>query len=183
MLMFDFSFIMSTIALTLYSISYFFNSKKNYLLCQLTGNVFLSVSYMMIGAYFTMVSVLIGIARGLICYIYEKKDREVPICLIIGLCSVTVLSYVLINYVILAQTIGWDVLYLMASCLYSISFAIRNLRVMRYVILVPHWMAIAYNLIIKAPISSAVSYGIEMTITVVAIIKHEIQAHKHKSIG
>lgn len=66
----ELSFVMSTIALALYSISYFFNNKRNYLILQLTGNVFFSVSYMLLGAYFTMVSVIIGIARGLICYIY-----------------------------------------------------------------------------------------------------------------
>ena len=54
----------STAALILYSLSYFFNSKKRYLTLQLTGNAFLSVSYLLIGSYFTMVSVAIGIARG-----------------------------------------------------------------------------------------------------------------------
>ena len=168
----ELSFVMSTVALCLYSLSYFFNSKRNYLILQLAGNVFLSFSYLMIGAYFTMVSVLIGIFRGLICYIYEKKDKEVPVYYVLGLCTVTVASYIIINYVILSQSSPWDILYLIASCMYAITFAIRNIKVMRYVVLIPHSCAVAYNLLIKAPISSAISYGIELAVTVMAIIRY-----------
>ena len=170
----ELSFVMSTIALALYSISYFFNNKRNYLILQLTGNVFFSVSYMLLGAYFTMVSVIIGIARGLICYIYERKDKKVPILVVLGLCLATVTSYVIINYVILSQASVWDFLYLLASCMYSITFAIRNIRVMRYAVIAPHCCAIAYNLLIKAPISSAMSYGVELAVTLAAILKYEL---------
>ena len=176
--MLELSFVMSTVALCLYSLSYFFNSKRNYLISQLCGNAFLSLSYLLIGSYFTMVAVIIGIARGLICYVYEKKDKKVPIYCIVGLCLATVLSYILINYVVLqSQASVWDFLYLFASCMYAVSFAIRNLRVMRYVVLIPHTSAVAYNLLINAPISSAISYGIELVVTVVAIVKYEVNAN------
>ena len=168
----ELSFILSTIALALYSLSYFFNNKRNYLFLQLMGNVFLSMSYMLIGSYFTMVSVAIGIARGSICYFYEKKDKKVPTVVIVGLCLATILSYIIINYVILSQASMWDFLYLFASCMYAITFAMRNIRVMRYTVLIPHSCAVAYNLLINAPISSAISYAIELGVTVAAIIKY-----------
>ena len=175
------SFVMSTIALCLYSLSYFFNSKRNYLILQLSGNVFLSLSYLLIGSYFTMVAVAIGIARGLICYIYEQKDKKVPVYFIIGLCPASVLSYVIINLVILqSQSSIWDFLYLFASCMYAVTFAIRNIRVMRYLVLIPPASAVAYNLLIHSPISSAISYGIELAVTLVAIIKFEIAARKKR---
>ena len=177
----ELSLILSTIALILYSLSYFFNTKKNYLILQLTGNFFLSASYLLIGSYFTMVAVMLGIARGLICYIYEKKDRKVPLYCILGLCFVTVLSYIIINTVILSQASVWDFLYLLASCMYTVTFAIRNIRVMRYLVLIPHTSAVAYNLLIHAPISSAISYAIELTVTVVAIIKSEVIKEKSKN--
>ena len=176
-----FSFIMSSIALILYSCSYFFNNKRNYLILQLTGNVFFSFSYFLMGAYFTMVSVIIGIGRGLICYMYEKNNKKVPLIVITGLCFVTVLSYIVINYVILSgKSSPWDILYMFASCMYAITFAMRNIKLMRYVILIPHISAISYNLLVRAPISSAISYGIEFVITIVAIIKFHIQ-EKHAS--
>ena len=167
---------MSVIALILYCCSYFFNNKKKYLIFQLSGNLFLSLSYLLMGAYFTMVSVAIGIARGLICYTYEKKNKSVPAFAIFGLCFVTIFSYIIINYVVLSGASShWDVLYLFASCMYAITFAIRNIKLMRYLVLIPHLSAVLYNLLVKAPISSAVSYGIEFMITVVAIIKFRIQ--------
>ena len=174
----ELSFILSTVSLILYSCSYFFNSKKKYLIFQLSGNVFLSASYLLIGSYFTMVAVMIGVARGLICYVFEKKDREVPIYYIIGLCLSSIASYFIINFVILSQASVWDFLYLFASCMYAITFAIRNLRVMRYIVLLPTTSAIAYNLLVRAPISSAISYGIEWVVTVVAIVKCEIERKK-----
>ncbi len=171
------SFILSSIALVLFCGSYFFDNKKKYLFFQLTGNVFLSLSYFFMGAYFTMISVAIGILRGLVCYKYEKNKKKVPHIMIFGLCFLTVLSFIIINYVILSGTSSpWDILYMVASCMYAITFAMRNIKLMRYVILLPHICSIAYNLLVKAPISSAISYGIEFVITVVAIIKFNIQA-------
>ena len=176
------SYIMSAIALALYCSSYFFNDKKKYLILQLTGNVFLSCSYLFMGAYFTMVSVAVGIARGLICYTHEKNNKKVPVYMIIGLCLATVSSYIIINYVFLSGTASnWDFLYMFASCMYAITFAIRDIKLMRYLVLIPHLSAIFYNLLVKAPISSAISYVIEFMITVVAIIKFGIQEN-HKSI-
>ena len=134
------------------------------------------MSYLFMGAYFTMVSVAIGIARGLICFAYEKNNKKVPVCIIVGLCLATILSYIVINYIVLSGAASpWDILYMVAACLYAITFAMRNIKVMRYVILIPHASAVSYNLLVNAPISSAISYGIEFVITVVAIIKFGIQ--------
>jgi len=175
------SYIMSIIALGLYCSSYFFNTKKKYLTFQLTGNLFLSLSYLFMGAYFTMVSAAVGIVRGVVCYTYEQKGKRVPVYMISALCLVTVLSYVMINYVILSgEASPWDVLYLFASCMYAITFAIRNIKLMRYLVLIPHMSAILYNLLARAPISSAISYGIEFVITVVAIVKFSLQEKKAK---
>lgn len=174
----ELSFAMSTLALLLYSLSYFFNNKQAYLMLQLVGNVFLSLSYLLMGAYFTMVSVALGIARGLICYAYEKRNKSVPVFVILALCMASILSYIIIDYIILSEAMVWDMLYLLASCMYAVTFAMRNIRLMRYIILVPHACAILYNLLVKAPISSAISYSIEFVVTVVAIIKYEIQAIK-----
>ena len=172
---------MSIIALGLYCSSYFFNTKKKYLTFQLTGNLFLSLSYLFMGAYFTMVSAAVGIVRGVVCYTYEKKGKRVPVYVIACLCLVTVLSYVMINYVILSgEASPWDILYLFASCMYAITFAVRNIKLMRYLVLIPHMSAILYNLLAHAPISSAISYGIEFVITVVAIVKFRLQEKKDK---
>jgi len=172
----ELSFIMSAVALCLFSSSYFFNNKKAYLVFQLSGNVFLSLSYLLIGSYFAMASLILGIARGVLCFIYERNDKKVPVYVIVGLCLATVLSYVIINYFILSQASVWDFVYLFASCMYAVTFAIRNIRVMRYVVMIPHSCAIAYNLLINAPITSAISYGIELGVTVAAIIRFEIKA-------
>ena len=96
--------------------------------------------------------------------------------MILALCFATIISYIVINYVILSgEASPWDVFYMVASCMYAITFAIRNIKLMRYLVVIPHSCAVAYNLLIKAPISSTISYGIELVITIVAIIKFSIQ--------
>ena len=57
------SYVMSVIALLLYSISYFFESKKNYLILQLIGNVFLSLSYLNIGTEYPILAVIVWLAE------------------------------------------------------------------------------------------------------------------------
>ena len=84
-------------------------------------------------------------------------------------------SFFVVNTLILKTAKPWDILYLVASCLYAIVFTIRNLTVMRYVVLVPHVLSIAYNLIIHSPIFTAISYTIELLVTVVAIVKFRLQ--------
>ena len=177
------STVTSFIALVLYSSSYFFKTKKGYLVTQGSGNVSLALSYLFIGEYFTMFSVSLGIARAVICYIYEKKNKNVPVPMIAALCGVTIASFFVINFGILKTGEGWDILYLFASCLYAIVFTIRNLKVMRYVILAPHALAIAYNLIIRAPFTSALSYLIELGVTVVAIVKFSLQERAAKKVS
>lgn len=174
---------MSTIALCFYSSSYFFNSKSKFLILQLSGNLFLSLSYFLLGSYFTMVAVALGIARGLICYWYEKRDKKVPVGFIIGLCLASILSYVIINCILMqSQASVWDILYLFASCMYALTFAIRNIRVMRFVVVIPHVSSILYNLLVQAPISSAISYGIELTVTLVSILRCEMAKKRKRYI-
>lgn len=172
------SFAMSVVALGFYSSSYFFNNKKIYLILQTSGCAFLALSYLLMGLYFTMISLVIGIARGVIYYLYEIKDKSVPIYVVGGVCLASVVSYIIINFVILSNASPWDVLSLFAACMYAITFAIRDVRTMRYIVLIPHASAIAYNLIISAPISTAISYLIETAVTVVAIVKDEIQRYR-----
>lgn len=170
-----FSSVTSFIALVLYSSSYFFKTKQGYLITQGLGNVSLALSYLFIGEFFTMFTVGLGIARAAICYYYEKKNKNVPVLVIAALCATIIASFFVINFGILKTGEFWDALYLVASCLYAVVFTIRNLKVMRYVILVPHSLAIAYNLIIRAPFTSALSYLIELTVTLVAIVKFHLQ--------
>ena len=99
-----------------------------------------------------------------------------------ALCLATVSSYIVINYVVLTGAASpWDVLYMIASCMYAVTFAMRNIKLMRYIVLIPHTSAIAYNLLVKAPITSAISYVIEFVITIVAIIKFGIQEKRLNS--
>ena len=169
------STVASFIALVLYSLSYFFKSKRHYLVLQGSGNVCLAISFLLLGEYFTMVSVVIGILRAVVCYYYEARNRRVPIWVIVMLCSMIIASFFVVNTLILKTAKPWDILYLVASCLYAVVFTIRNLTVMRYVVLVPHVLSIAYNLIIQSPIFTAISYTIELIVTVVAIIKFRLQ--------
>ena len=155
-----------------------FSSSNSFTFFPLRALIGTTASNECLSAYFTMVSALLGVVRGLVYYLYEKKDKKVPWYVIVGLCGSMIASYIIINGVILSSSSPWDILYLIASCMYAITFAIRNIRLMRYLVLIPHVSAVSYNLLSAAPISSAISYGIELIVTLVAIVKFELQRRR-----
>ena len=73
------SLVASFIAMMLIASSYFWKKKSGFLLFQSMGMVFLMISYCLDGLYFPMIDLTVGLARSLIFFAYEKKDKEAPI--------------------------------------------------------------------------------------------------------
>ena len=59
----------------------------------------------------------------------------------------------------------------------------RNIKLMRYLVLIPHLSAVLYNLLARAPVSSVISYGIEFVITVAAIVKFHIREKRTNEVS
>ena len=170
------SLFLSFLALIMFSGSY-------YLFFQGLGGLCLVFSYLFISEFFPMISLFIGLVRTATYYAYEKNDRRVPVYVVVSICMATIINYVFVNIVILQTQKPVDFILVISFCLYAVIFSIRKLEIVRYTVIIPHVLTIIYNILIHAPIFTAISYSIELTITIISIMYFRFSAsyEKHKA--
>ncbi len=170
----EWALIFSFIAMTLIASSYFFKSKGLFLIMQGSGIAFLMCSYLCNGQYFAMIGLAIGLARCVIFYLYERQDKEAPIAWCYLLCALAFAAYSVVNLWILQTFHPADIIYLVGLVLYMFIFRIRNIKVVRYAILVPTALSIVYNVWAASPIFAVISYCFEMLANIVAILRYHV---------
>lgn len=158
-------------------ISYFV-SKKNYLLFQAFGMVFLMLSYLLKNNYFAMVGIGLGLLRALIFYIYELNGKEASIALSFIFAILVVASYFIVNIGI--QKIGkyQDILYVVSLVFYAFTFRLRDKKILLYTTLIPTSLAFIYNLICYSTLFVVLTYAFELFANVVAIFKFYYDKNK-----
>ena len=166
--------IFSFIAMVLIAASYFVKTKGEFLVLQGSGIVFLMSSYLCNGQYFAMVGLGIGLVRCIIFYLYERQEKEAPIVWCYVLCALSFAAYGVINFGISNTAQPADILYLIGLVLYMFIFRIRNIKTVRFLILIPTALSIAYNVWAASPIFAVISYCFEMLANVVAILRYDV---------
>ena len=156
------SLAISFVALALVSFSYLVKKKRYYLFLQALACLCLVFSYFFVTEFFAMVSIFVGLLRTLIYYAYEKNDKHAPPLVVAAICFVTVSVYFIINVGVLSTWRPLDVLYVLSLCMYAIVFSIRNLYLMKWLVIIPHVLAILYNVMIFAPPFTVLSYSAEL---------------------
>lgn len=171
------------IAMVFVMISYFVKQKNLYLIFQSCCIVFLVLSYFFSVQFFAMVGLTIGLARALTFFALEQKDKDAPIWLSLLFGGATALSYVLINLVILKDAKPLDLLCLTASVLYAFIFRIRDLKTVRFTMLIPTVLSIFYNTLTDAALFVSLSYTFELGANVVSIFRYHILPSRKKEEG
>lgn len=175
------AFIVSFIAMVLIAASYFFKKKEKYLLFQLLGIVFLMLSYFFTGEYFAMIGLGIAIMRTLVFFLYEKKEKTAPISLAFLFSALSVLAYFIVNFGILRTAKPADIIYLSALFGYAFVFRIRNIKTVRFAVLIPTTLSIVYNVVIEAVPFVIISYAFELGANIVSIFKYHVFHKKNKT--
>ena len=173
--------IASFFAMMSVAVSYFFKKKSLYLTFQAICIVFLIISYFFSLEFFAMIGLTIGLFRTLVFFVYEKHDKRAPLWLSFLLGGMTVASYFIVNLGILHTAKPLDILCLIALVMYAFIFRIRNLKIVRFTMLVPTVISIAYNALTFAPIFTCGSYIIELTANVLSIFKYHVLKEKKKA--
>ena len=174
------SLIAGLIAMCFVITSYFVPRKKDYLLLQATALFLLSCSYLFLEEYFATVAYVVSLIRVVIYYLFEKNGKGTPIYIKLFFALLVIVMYVVVNIIIL-KTVNWiDIICVMSNLLYTFIFGIRNLRLMRYVILIPTFFALLYNVLIMATVFVIVSYSFELLANVVSIIKFDVLDERKK---
>ena len=161
--------------------SYFVKKKSLYLFFQSLCIVFLIVSYFFTVQFFAMVGLSIGLMRTITYFLFEKKNAVAPLWIPLVISAVTLASYVIVNFWILKTANLWDILCLLALLFYAFIFRIRNLKTVRYTMLVPLTLSVLYNLVTGAAVFATLSYGFELCANMVSIWKYHIYPELKKT--
>lgn len=172
------SLICGFFAMAFVVISYFVRKKELYLLFQSLCIVGLILSYFFNVQYFAMIGLGIGLIRALIFFAFEKRDKDAPIWIAYALSVATLASYYVVNFVVLKQAQAWDVLCMLALIMYAFIFRIRNLKVVRFSMLLPTTMNIVFNIATHAALFVTLSYAFELGANLVSIYKYHIRKEK-----
>ncbi|MBO5479623.1 MAG: YgjV family protein [Clostridia bacterium] len=172
--------IVSFFALALIVISYFVD-KKSYLFFQALGMIGLAVSYLLTGEYFAMVALGVALSRALVFYGYERKKKDAPLFLSFLFAGLTVLAYLIVNLGIQKTAKFADILYLIAMIFFAFTFRIRDLKLMRYITLVPTALSVVYGFLCNATIFVIITYFFELAAVVVAIFRYHVFNKKNNN--
>ncbi len=166
--------IASYLAMLLVVCSYFTKKKERFLLFQSLCIVFLIVSYFFNVQFFAMVGLAIGLARALVFFAYEKRGRLAPFYWPFLLAGMTLASYFIVNYAILQAADPLDILCLAGLVCYAFIFRIRNLTLVRFLMLVPTVLSILFNILTDAAPGASLTYVFELGANIVSIFKYHV---------
>ncbi len=167
--------IVGIIALLLVCVSYFFKSKKFFLIFQIIANLFYGLSYIFVNIYGAGIITLISILRCLYLYFSEKYNFKQAIYFL----PIFVVSYIIVGVIYLNSLL--DIIPIITATIFTFSFYIKDMQIMRYTCLVPQVMLIIYAFLCKT-YANALLNLIESLVIVVSIIKFYIENKQKKEI-
>ena len=166
--------LLSFIAMIFVMISYFVKNKKMYLVFQALCIVFLALSYLVIGQFFTMVGLIIALIRALVFFCYERLDKPAPIWIAFVISLAIFIAYAILNLIVQKNASSLDIIVLIAGVMYAFIFRIRDLKIVRFTMLAPTFLSFLYNILIEAPIFLILSYGFEGLANIVSIFRYHV---------
>ena len=166
--------IASFIGMTFVVMAYFVKKKAYYLLFELLCIVFLVVSYFFTMQFFAMIGLAVGLFRTVTFFVYENKDKQAPIGWSFLFSGLTIAAYFIVNFWILQTSQPMDVLWLVSLICYAFIFRIRNLKIVRFTMLIPLILSILFNILTHATLFAALSYVFELCANVVSIFKYHV---------
>ena len=173
--------IASFIAMAFVVMAYFVKKKAYYLLCELLCIVFLVVSYFFTVQFFAMIGLSVGLFRTVTFFIYENKEQQAPIAWLFLFSGLTITSYFIVNFWILKTSQPLDVLCVLSLVAYAFIFRIKNLKIVRFTMLIPTVLSILFNVLTSAAIFTTLTYVFELCANVVSIFKYHV-FNKEKEI-
>ena len=170
----ELSLIASFIAMVFVMLAYFVKKKERYLLFQLLCIVFLIISYFFSKQFFAVIGLSVGMCRTITFFMYESKGKIAPIGWSFLFSALTIVAYFTVNLGILKTAQPLDILCLSALIAYAFIFRIRNLKIVRFTMIVPTILSILFNILTSAAFFATLSYVFELCANLVSIFKYHI---------
>lgn len=161
--------------------SYLLKKKWQYLIAQGGSILLIAVSNLCLALYYACISSLVSVVRIVVYYYLERRDKEANFYIKTLFAGLVVLSYVITNVIILKNYIWQDVMLMLINCSFVYIAGIRNLKVLRYCMLLPVALAVLYCVLMNAAIFTTCSYAIEFIANVIAIIIYSKKDNKKET--
>lgn len=171
---FIFAQILGGISLILVIVSYFLNSKKNFLFIQIVANVFYGLSFIVNSALVAGINTFISIIRVLLLYLYERKGKTPPIyfIFIFSACYITIGVIFFKNY--------YDIIVIITPILFTIAMWVKNMQLVRYLMLLPNAILVFYA-ILNQVYTTALLDLLELITIIVALITYYMHKKKERN--
>jgi len=156
--------ILGIIALIIVAISYFLKSKSRFLMMQVVANFFYASSFFVLGAYVGAGIVAISIFRCIYLYFAEKysfKYTRQYLLIFIAL-------YIVMTIVFWKN--AFDIMPLFTSITFTLAYTIKDLQLMRWVLIIPNSVLVVYNILTRT-YSNALLDLMEVIVIILSIIK------------
>ena len=172
--------IASFFAMTFVVISYFVKRKERYLLFQFLCIVFLIISYFFTAQFFAMVGLVIGLGRTITFFFYERKGKRASVLWAFLFSGLSLASYLIINLWILGEAQPLDILFLVGLIGYAFIFRIRNLKTVRFLMVIPTILSVLFNILTHAALFATLSYTFELAANILSILKYHVFGREKK---
>ena len=142
----------------------FFQSKRTtFFIMQTTANVFIVLSYFALGRFIVSLGCVIATIRTAVFAIYAKKDKDIPwyVVLIIITANVSACAITVAH--------ALDILFVAGLVVYTLASTIKNLRVMRIILIFPTILYAVYALVFEN-YTGLISTLFELTALIASII-------------
>lgn len=150
--------------------SYFFKKKSMYLFFQLTAIIFLILTYFFTLEFVAMIGISVGFFRVLVYLLYENKQKLAPIFWAFLFSGLTIIAYFVGSKLKGNQKSYYDIIYVLGLCMFAFIFRIRDIKLVRYLTIIPTSLSVLYNVLIHAPIFTILDYSFELIADIVAIV-------------
>ena len=149
--------------------SYFVKKKNVFLVLQGSAILFLALSCLFKLHYLPVITYGIALVRVVVYYLFEKADKFLSVWLKTFFALLNVLAYFVVNAIGGQLFNAIDLLLIVSSIMYAYIFGIRNIKIMRFVFIIPTLLCIIYYVATSAAIFITVSYSFELVSNITAI--------------
>lgn len=157
--------ILGAVALILVCIGYFLKDKSVFMIIQAVSNIFYASAFFAVEAYVGACIVLVSVFRCIYIYFAEKKEFKYKFHLL----PVFVGLYVVVLFVFYKSY--YDIIPLCTATIFTFVLAIKNMKLMRYILIIPNAVLVLYNILTKTYFNALLDF-IEVFVLIIAIIKH-----------
>ena len=156
--------VLGLFALISVCIGYFLKQKPHFLISQIIGNLFYSLAFFVVEAYVGGVLVMVSLARCIYLYYAEKYNFKYTKPLL------SIFIVLFITFGIIFYDTPYDFIPIITGTIFTISYSLKNLQTMKYLLILPNTMLVIYN-ILCTTYTNAILDIIEVIVIIVAIIK------------